>query len=404
MTRPPENHLTVYRRHAKNCKAKKDSLDNCQCPFYMHGTLGGNTRVRKCLDTRSHAAAVAKRDRYLERGTLEDEPPEGIHKVIPIGRLDVSVEDAVKEFIAWGRRKERTRKIYRWSLGGFCNYLHERRIGLLREVDAPHVDGFLKSQGWSDNSQRGALDNIRQLFGWCVKSRRWISFSPAEDKGLSIPKPDPLRMPFTLEEISRIVAAIERMTPKSRDRARAAALLLLYTGMRVCDVAFAEREYLTPSGAFDYWMIKTGRPITAPPQLHQDAIDALSALSPSRIYYFQPDAPDDYREARLALRTKKDFESLMPGYRARVQNIMRHVKGVLRLAGITGKGCCHRFRDTFAISMLLGGQDVFTVSRFLGHRETKTTEGYLKLVPEYRERLSAATRCLNFPLPIRLVK
>jgi site-specific recombinase XerD len=47
----------------------------------------------------------------------------------------------------------------------------------------------------------------------------------------------------------------------------------------------------------------------------------------------------------------------MPDYESRVRKMTKLVKKVLALAGIDG--ACHRFRDTFAINMLVAGADIF---------------------------------------------
>src|SRR5215831_8964957 len=186
MTRRPQDHLTIYRRHIKNCPAKGlKGLDGCQCPFYMHGTLAGDTRVRECLNTRSHSEAVRKRDQCLDRGTLE-EPTAGPSLVTPIGQGGVTVEEAIPAYISFGTRKEVTRKTYRENLIPFRDWLAAREVTLLRQVDSTHIDRYLKTRNWEDNTKRAALDIFRQLFRWCHQSRHWIPYSPAADKGLSI--------------------------------------------------------------------------------------------------------------------------------------------------------------------------------------------------------------------------
>jgi integrase len=89
-----------------------------------------------------------------------------------------------------------------------------------------------------------------------------------------------------------------------RARARALILLLLYSGMRISDAAFIERASIGANNILDYMVIKTRKRIGLPIELNQTAVDALKALPPSRVYFFQPDRDDDYREARHALRER----------------------------------------------------------------------------------------------------
>jgi integrase len=89
-----------------------------------------------------------------------------------------------------------------------------------------------------------------------------------------------------------------------------------------------------------------------------------------------------------------------PNYEARVRDTTDLIKKVLRLAGIK-EGVCHRFRDTFAINLLVGsgknGADILSVSQMLGHSDVRITrQHYLKLIPGYRERMSQSTRVLGY--------
>jgi integrase len=170
--------------------------------------------------------------------------------------------------------------------------------------------------------------------------------------------------------------------------------------MRISDATFAERACLI-DGNIDYYVIKTRRQITLPPELQQPALDALAKLPASRTYFFQPDVDGDYSEARMVLRGAADgeFSTLMPGYETKIRETTALVLKVLALAGL--EGACHRFRDTFALNLLIGdgekGTDIFTVSQMLGHSDVKITqEHYMKLIPGYRERMSKSTRVLAY--------
>jgi hypothetical protein len=63
--------------------------------------------------------------------------------------------------------------------------------------------------------------------------------------------------------VTQILAAVERVPEAQRDRSRALILLLLYTGVRISDATFVERDYLTERNTLDYYVIKTRRTTTA---------------------------------------------------------------------------------------------------------------------------------------------
>ena len=78
----------------------------------------------------------------------------------------------------------------------------------------------------------------------------------------------------------------------------------------------------------------------------------------------------------------------------------RIVDPVLALAGV--KGSPHVFSDTFAINLIHAGVDIFTVSQLLGHLNVKITQQhYLNFIPGYVERMSEATRKLDFGMKVK---
>ena len=57
----------------------------------------------------------------------------------------------------------------------------------------------------------------------------------------------------------------------------------------------------------------------------------------------------------------------------------------------------HRFRDTFAVELLLCGEDIRTVQLLLGHTSLRTTERhYSPFVSAFQQRLDRATAKLKF--------
>jgi site-specific recombinase XerD len=402
------NKLTLYRRHAGGCPIQDSSdLQNCECPLWVHGRVRGKF-IRISLDTRSVMAALQKCDDLLA-AKPDDDPSGGGLRLVGAPSADVTLKQTATDFLASKTGKSKSlMKLYTRALRDFLPFAERARLTLLREIDHSHIDRYITEcrarEGhrgkWTRNTAQGRLKQLRIFFNYCVSSR-WITHSPAAGRDLNVPKsngPTTDRLPFQPTEVTEILRAVERLPEGERDRARALILLMLYSGTRISDATFFERDYLTERSTADYWVIKTRRPISLPPELQPPAVDALKKLPASRVYFFWGDRTDNYREIRQGLRNGEDFRALMPDYEARVRKMTKLVGKVLKLAGIGG--ACHRFRDTFAVNLLVSGADVYTVSKMLGHSDLKTTERYLKLVPGYRERMSQATRLLTYQFPL----
>ena len=407
--RTPQSKLTIYRRHAEKCP-NKGNLQGCECPLWVHGKLRGKF-VQRSLDTRKLGVADIKKEDLLNDRT-DDDPttPGGIQLVGKKPRKGaMTIEAAVEDFLA---SKEgganNSLKSYKRATTHFRAFVEAHELVYLKQIEWTHLRDYFREYGpkWEPTTREGRLTHLRVFFNYCTKpSRRWIDFSPAAEPGLTQNNngTSVAREPFSHEEIAQITAAIETVPVELRDRARALCLLLLFTGMRISDATFFERAFLTPRSTADYYAIKNKERIKIPPEVPERVVDALAKLPASRVYFFQEDRKGDYWEARQALREGQDFSKLMPDYQARIDKATRLVTMVLSLAGINGfvTSACHRFRDTFAVNMLVGGTDIYTLSQMLGHSDVKiTADHYLNLVDSYRERMSHSTRVLSYPFPL----
>lgn len=411
--------LSLYRRHQPKCplKGKPRIIDSCRCPLYYQGRLHG-VYVRKGVDTRSHIAAGQKVEAILAApaGGPQDDPHGGIRLVPKAPTGDVTLEFAISEFIESVKNlASKTKRNYSNAVKHFYKWAEAQPLTTLKEIGTSDIDRYFEQAGrtkrgtkWTLKTIDSRLTHLRVFFNYCVDPQHWLPYAPTKDRRMfkrltGADDATEERKPFTRDEVSRILLAVERMPIEVRDKTRALVLLMLTSGMRISDATFFERAYLDGRKA-RYWIIKTRRKIALAPTLSQKCVDALAALPPSRVYYFQEDREGDCQEARYALRHKQEFGKHMPDYDARIRATTALIEKVLKLAGIT-EGACHRFRDTFAVAMLTGdgGQnraDLLTVSRMLGHSDPKiTAEHYVKLVEGYEEFMSQQTRVLAYVFP-----
>jgi integrase len=409
--RKDANYLSAYRRHADGCTETNDL--NCSCPLWVQGRLAGKY-VRESLNTRSYPMAQQQiKDKLNPPGPGG---PGGGPRPVEITSGAVTLEAAEAAFLKYKADKSAsTIKEYSYTVKHFRRFAEAHGVTDVRAVAPPLIQQYFLEYGnaWG---QRTKITRATYLRIWCKFwcEMDWITVSPADKKLFSFARPTVhAREPFSIDEIKKIMEAVELVPeslhqgrgdwrgetmPHNRDRTRALVLLLLYSGMRISDAAFLERASISRAGILDYVVIKTRRQIGLPIQLHADAIAALAKLPGTGDFFFLP--PGEYRAALDARHKGQRFEAKLPAgfMRQSVATTAALIERVLELAGLPGR--CHRFRDTFAVNMLVGGADIYTVSQALGHADVKiTSRHYLNLIPGYRERMSQSTRVLNYQLP-----
>jgi len=408
--RKDANYLSAYRRHASGCTETNDL--NCTCPLWVQGRLAGKY-VRESLNTRSYPMAQQQ-----IQDMLNPPGPGGPGGPRPVGIASgaVTLEAAETAFLKYKADKSAgTLKEYSYTVKHFRRFAEAHGVTDVRAVTPPLIQRYFQEHG-SAWAQRTKISRATYLRIWCKfwKEMDWITVSPADKKLFSFSRPTVhAREPFSIDDIKKIMAAVELVPehlrqgrgdwrgeamPHNRDRTRALVLLLLYSGMRISDAAFLERASISGEGILDYVVTKTRRQIGLPIQLHPDAIAALAKLPGKGDFFFLP--AGDYRAALDARHKGQQFARKLPAgfFNSSVNTAAALIERVLELAGLPGR--CHRFRDTFAVNMLVGGTDIYTVSLALGHSDVKiTSKHYLNLVPGYRERMSQSTRVLNYQLP-----
>jgi integrase/recombinase XerD len=180
-------------------------------------------------------------------------------------------------------------------------------------------------------------------------------------------------MPFTHEEMSRILEAVDvycRESPangrENARRLRAFVLLLRYSGMRISDVVNLTAERLVGNRLFLY-TAKTGVPVhIVVPEFVLRVLESTPRKSENHFFWSGAGK----------------LESIVRSWQTRLRRLF-HLAGVMN-------GHAHRFRDTFAVELLLAGVPIERVSILLGHQSTRVTEKhYNPWVRSRQEQLEA---------------
>jgi len=212
------------------------------------------------------------------------------------------------------------------------------------------------------------LEHLRAFFRFAYESN-WMDSKPAAKLKPPVITESPT-LPFSKEEMGRILNACNEYPDKRNAiRLRALVLLLRYSGLRFTDATKLSRDRITGDNLLLY-TAKTGTPVNCP--LPPIVIAALAAIPVDGPYYFW---------------TGKSATKGLAG-----SIWWRPLHRLFALAKVSN-GHAHRFRDTFAVELLLAGVPIDRVSVLLGHRSVRITEKhYAPWVRSRQEQLEADVR------------
>ena len=334
--------LAVYRRHQAPCKHRSRRFRNCKCPIWVQGSLRGEY-VRRSLDLRSWEAAndlVRGWEASGEVGVIKPEVPTVAEAVTKF------IDDATARHLAG----ETIRKYKNLLERRFIGWCESKGYRLLRQITVDGVREFRAT--WDDGAVYATknLERMRAFFRFCEQAR-WIDRNPATSVKAPKHKASPT-LPFSADEMKRILDACDRY-PGNAERMKAFVLTMRHSGLRIGDTIALKRDRVKGNKLFLYTQ-KTGTPVYVP--LPPAAVEALGKLSGDTEYFFT--------SGKAKPQTAR-------------ANWSRYLDTVFEAAKVHGAHS-HRFRDTFAVSLLEAGVSIENVSVLLGHSSVRITERHYK--------------------------
>lgn len=366
--------LKYWRRHTAKCPfhGKGRKYEKCSCPIWCDGIVKGE-RVRQPLKTRNLEAAK-KLMGQLEADLLS-------------GKRRKLVRDAVNVFVGQLSLEDATFKKYvRW-LDFLQEYLRAQGIEFVDEIHLELLDGYRGTRTRTVGALAWCkeLQFFRQFFKFCLK-RKWIAENPAKEMEMPHdPKPRP-KVPYTPEEISRILAASMQFGRTAYERLRAHAMILLMRtyALRISDVATLERSRVCYNQEANEWEIfthakKNDEPLWMP--LYPAVKAALDILPIPR------GAGDDCKYFFWTGEGAREYQ---------VVKVERTLHAVFRASGVE-KAHAHRFRHTLATELLEKGRTIEDVAYILGDDPATVKRHYLKSSLAYRARIREALDAVHGP-------
>jgi integrase/recombinase XerD len=381
--------LTIFSRHTKECLQRHGGKDpgrkyrRCRCPLHAEGHLGG-VMYRKALEVNSWTRAQdLVRDKEA-RGTWDD----------PAAKIQVTVTQAVTSFLQAtaadnsGKAKSTTRKVRALFLGvnsewvlkskrpvsdGLLDFCRDRGITLLSQLTVPMMAECAATWKCGPLHRSKRIQLLRRFFRFCIASE-WCDKNPALEldhpRGKAVQaKPT---LPFDGDTLPEAAPQCNAILAQVREHPKLLALTLLmrHAGLRISDAVTFNRSRILPDGSLFLYMQKTGEPVTVP--VHPQLEAALAQITPNTAGYY-------FWSGESAITTATD-------------NWRRRFAQVFQQVGIEG-GHPHRFRDTFAVDLLLRGVPIDQVSALLGHSAVKITEQhYLAFVAARRKQITETVR------------
>lgn len=354
--------LKLYRRHGVRCPHRSINYRRCQCPIYVKGTLGRD-KIRQSLNQTSWDAASRIIAAWVQAGQITG---------LLTGERTIgsAVTAFTKDAIDRGLTPA-TLKKYRLLFARLIDYYHTQSTELLSAITLDTLSQFRATWPGAALTKYKTQERLKFFFYWCMR-RGWLRENPAA--GLStIRVPPTPTLPFTAEDMSQILATVDRYPTlnsygyDNRARIRAMVLLLRWSGLRIRDAVTLKRTRIQDDKLFLYTQ-KTGTPVLLP--LPQVVIEAIAALPGERPFWITGNGEPE----------------------SAISNWHRTFKRLFRLAGLPD-GHPHRFRDTFAVGLLLDGVDLADVAILLGHASVKVTEKhYAPWVRARQTRLESIVR------------
>lgn len=346
--------LILQRRHSPKYpdQGKGPNFLKCRgkCKLRAVGYDDSGQRVRRSLETRDLARAA----RTLAAIQYKQKVPSPRKSVIDaIAAFEQHKSDRAPETI---RKYKRVLRVLR-------TYCDRRGLFLLPQLTVETLDEYVLERRRLNVTWLKEIEILRQFFNFCVK-RKWIDDNPA----LEIERPR-LRdrddiVPYTPEEVQKIIAACEQIGRDTyeRRRARAMVLLMRFAGLRISDVVTLSRDHV--QGEYlQKRAIKNGAKLQI--LLEPVVLDALEVLPHPKA------AP---RNSRFY------FASGTASVRSLVKGAERTLAAVFKRSGVEG-AFAHRFRHTLASELLGKGESIEVVAAILGDTPAVIRKHYAKWTP-----------------------
>jgi integrase/recombinase XerD len=344
--------LTLYRRHKSQCPFKNNPVHRgCSCAVWCRGSLEGQ-QIRRALKTVSWERGQKLIAEWTNAGVVV-EP-----------KAEITVDYAIREYLleaeSNGRAAATLHNLTRWTTR-FSVWCQANNVKRLVEVDNQIIRQWEAHKSHLKvSSKRLGRVQLRAWFVYC-RDRGWMTGDPTRGLG-NLKREMPSAEPYEIDDVVKLLAEVDQPD------LMALLQLLLHSGLRILDAITLKRDKIDAHGNLALKTNKTGHSVRLP--LHPDALAALRALPATNGYFFMApgERPDSVRERHRST-----------------------MQAAWTKAGCQGRCYFHRFRHTFACTLLGKGVPIDQLSKLLGHSSVTTTEKHYSQWVQARQALLDAS-------------
>lgn len=285
-------------------------------------------------------------------------------------QLNEMIEEFLLELDIRGASKETIRS-YTNSLKVFSNYIGNIEI---EDIKAIHVKGFAKfnkDRGLKQKTQNGYISSIRAFYSYLVEEEIATKNLGHSVKLVNATDKKEIEV-FTMDEIKRLVGYKKTGTQKDNRyivaRDNLIINFLLETGCRNHELTNL-KECDIEDGYIFFKVTKNSKPRVVP--ISKQLKKQMLRYERIKKQYFKKNNKEEIMNSYYFLSRT--------GGKLFTSNIGQVVKGACKNLGIAeSKAYPHNFRHTFSVNMLKNTNDIYLVSKLLGHCNVSITEEYLR--------------------------
>jgi integrase/recombinase XerD len=330
--------MHTFRSHnPQKCKFTSRADRRCKCPIWVVGRDRNGLFVRKPLHR------FLKQPTFIRDWTKAQEDL----RRYELGETDTTPKPTIADWRdkflndseARNLSHETIRK-YKLLFSQLEKFAAVKGIVTADKIQLDDLTEFRAT--WEDGplSSLKKLERLRSVYRFAVK-RKWVTENLAKEIKTPV-VPDNPTLPFTDEEMKRILAAAKQSKRYAANSVYVFILVMRYSGLRISDVTMLARDSVS-GRRIKLYTAKTGAHVSM--LLPQFVVDALSLVKSRNPKYFFWSG-ESTMEAAVSL------------WRKRLAEIFKDAK-------IDGHS--HQFRDTFAVALLSSGVSLEHVATLLGN-------------------------------------